>query len=65
MLLTLAGGILLWKSSPSGYAPPFYANAEILKKLGETNRKLKKRQHIAICLIIFGAFLQGIGTVYA
>jgi hypothetical protein len=65
MLLTLVGGILLWKGSPSGYAPPFYANAEILNQLAETNRRMQRRQLIAIALIVIGSLLQGVSTLYS
>ena len=65
LLLVFVGFFLLWKSSPNGYAPPFYANAKILDELKNANALLRTRQKVAWALIIFGSVLQAVGTVYA
>ena len=58
IFLSLVGAILLWRSSPSGSGLSAYASSELLQQIAAQGRRMRRRQNIAIALVIAGAFLQ-------
>ena len=58
MCLNAAGTILLWRSSPGGYALTPYANLQAIKENNLNNMKMQSKQMIAIGLIVIGVALQ-------
>ena len=58
VFLGLLGAVLLTRASPSGYALGAYANDAILQQVAVQNRRMQRRQRLAIVLIVVGALLQ-------
>lgn len=58
IFLSLVGAILLWRSSPSGSGLGAYANSELLQQIAAQSRRMRRRQNVAIALVVAGAFLQ-------
>lgn len=58
IFLSLAGVILLWRSSPSGNSLGAYANDALLRQIANQNRRLRRRQIFAQTLIFVGSACQ-------
>lgn len=58
MASNAAGTILLWRSSPSGYAPSALFNQALLHQVQANNQRMARNQRIAILLICLGVVLQ-------
>lgn len=56
--LTAGGTVLLWRSSPSGYALSGYGGDTVVQENNRNNRHMGKSQRVAIALIMAGAALQ-------
>jgi hypothetical protein len=52
------GTILLWRSSPAGYALGGYAGQTLLSDLAAANARMRRWQRTAIALITAGTALQ-------
>ncbi|UTH75074.1 hypothetical protein [Chromobacterium sp. IIBBL 290-4] len=58
MCLVGVGTVLLWRGSPSGYAPSALMNDSLLNELKRSNRRMLHKQWLAISLIVIGTVLQ-------
>ena len=58
MCLNAVGTILLWKSSPGGYALSGYGSAQLVADNNANNQRMQRKQKIAIGLIVIGVALQ-------
>jgi hypothetical protein len=58
IVFNAAGTVLLWRSSPAGYALSGYASQTLLSELAATNARSRRWQRTAIALITAGAALQ-------
>lgn len=58
MWMTAFGTILLWRSSPSGYALSGYGGGSIVSDNNKRNMRMRKHQWLAITLIVLGTGLQ-------
>lgn len=58
MICNAIGTILLWRSSPSGYAPSPLFSAALLEEVNVRNRRMVRYQRIAIVLICAGVAMQ-------
>ena len=58
MTLTAIGTIMLWRSSPSGYALSGYGGPAVSDAVANNNRRMSRGQKIAVALIIVGSALQ-------
>ncbi|ERE19014.1 hypothetical protein O166_21060 [Pseudogulbenkiania ferrooxidans EGD-HP2] len=58
MCLVGVGTVLLWRGSPSGYAPSGLMNESLLNELKRSNRLMLCKQRLAISLIVIGTVMQ-------
>jgi hypothetical protein len=58
IFFSLAGAILLWRSSPSSSGLGAYASSDLLQQIAAQGRRMQRRQNVAIALVVVGAFLQ-------
>ena len=56
--LNAGGTVLLWRSSPSGYALSGYGGGNVVAENNRNNQRMGRSQLMAIVLIIVGAALQ-------
>lgn len=58
MCLTGLGTVLLWRGSPSGYALGAMGGRELIEQVNANNKRMRRKQNLAIALIILGTSLQ-------
>ncbi len=58
MTLTAAGTVMLWRSSPAGYALSGYGSPAVLDAVAKNNRRMSRTQKLAVASIIIGTGLQ-------
>jgi len=58
MVLVALGTIMLWRSSPSGYALGGYGGGSVLHDNALANQRRQRGQRVAIGMIILGTVLQ-------
>ena len=58
MCMAAGGTILLWRSSPNGYALPGYAGGDEISKNNKNNQRMSRKQKAAIFCILLGTAFQ-------
>lgn len=58
MCFAAGGTILLWRSSPSGYALSGYGSATVIAENNKNNQRMARKQKLAILFIVLGTVFQ-------
>ncbi len=64
LVLAMSGTFMLARSTPSGYAMPFWGHRGTFASLPQTNDKLKRGQQRAMWCIFAGFFCQFVSLFF-